>query len=146
MNESEASQLAARTGGEPFAIDVYCDDDSHSEQPYDVLTFVINPVDQPPMWDIYVESKKWRRGHGQQRIRAHADSRVVLRGNRRLTDDEITADIFADPEVRVRYRLRCERCRRSLRFRGEKLHPVLDRKALDGLPRISLARLAAIVS
>ena len=146
MNEAEASQLAARTGGTPFAIDVYCDDGSHSPEEQDVLTFAINPVDQPPIWTIYAASKKWRHGHGQQLTKAHADARVALRGNRPLTDEEITADTYADPEVRVRYRLSCNRCDRPYRFLGDKLHPVLDRMALGGVPRISLARLAATVT
>jgi hypothetical protein len=146
VNKPEASQLAARTGGGPYAVDVYCDDGSHRETSYRVTTFVIDPLDQPPMWDIYVDSRKWRRGHGQQLTKAHADARVVLRGDRRLTDDEISADTFADPDVRVRYRLLCGLCDRSVELRGEKLHPVLDQIALGGLPHIRLARLAAIVS
>lgn len=145
MNESDAHQLAARTGGSPYAVDVYCDD-GHPETLYAVITFVIDPLDQPPIWTIYRGSKKWRHGHGQQLTKAHTDARVVLRGDRRLTDDEITANILADPDVRVRYRLPCHLCGRSEELRGEKLHPVLDRMALGGLQRIRLVQLAAIVS
>lgn len=144
MNASQASQLAAHTGGAPFAIDVYCDDDSHREKPWDV-SFIIDPRHQPPMWDVYQRSERWRRGHGQQPIRAHSDARVVLRGNYRLTDDEITADIFADPQVRIRYRLQCDLCGTSREFRGEKLHPVLDQMALGGARRIRMVRLAAMI-
>lgn len=143
MNQSEAQQLAARTGGAPFAIDVYCDD-SHPEKPWDV-SFIIDPAHQPPMWDVYRESQRWRRGHGQQLTGAHSDVRVVLRGNYRLTDDEITADIFADSQVRIRYRLQCDLCGASREFRGERLHPVLDQMALGGARRICMVRLAAMI-
>lgn len=146
MDASEASRLAERTGGAAFAIDVYCDDESHAQRRWDITTFVIDPSHTPPTWGLYAESKKWRSGHGQQLTRAHADTRVVLRGNRRLTGDALTDDSLADPEVRVRYRLRCKLCGRSDEFRGEKMHVALDRMALGGVSHVSLARLAAILS
>lgn len=145
MNESEARQLAAATGGAPFTIDVYCDDASHLDATWDVAFLVIDPVADPPQWGIYSASTRWRRGHGQQSIKAQADLRVVLRGDRRLTDDEIIPEVLADPEVRIRYQFPCQLCGKRLELRGERVHPVLDQMALGGMGRIRLARLGAIV-
>jgi hypothetical protein len=148
-----ARQLAARTGGTQFSIDVYCDDDSHSEIVWDVISFVIHPKHEPPSWGIYVETKRWRRGHGQQILRTPKDARVLLRGDHTLAEDEIASEpsIFDNTCGRVRYRLACEKCQRMLgqrrrpplELKGEKLDQVLDRLALEGVSRISLAGLAA---
>jgi hypothetical protein len=68
---------------------------------------------------VYTETTKWRRSDGSQIIKAGSDTRVVLRGDQRLTDDEIATDVMADPQVRVRYKLECPHCRRTVPLRGE---------------------------
>jgi hypothetical protein len=171
MNAEDAAQLLARTNGWCI-IDIYCDDKSHAGGVYpgrDALSFVLDARQDPPRWSMYVESKKWQRGHGTQTAKPPRDVRAVLIGNRRIDDDiEVDPRMREIPGTRTRYRLYCKECTQKRKFGktrpdqiidetvlAERLHRVLDVVALNaeqdddvdcvnpGVLRIGLAELVA---
>lgn len=115
-------------------VEVYCDEPSHAGRPWVIERFARLADEWLPLPGLLDGDTPLRRD-ADLHSRVDADTGAYLNG-----------DITGPATVRDTYRLRCYRCGREARVRGDSLGPVFDRIADAGVLRISLRSLGAIVT
>jgi len=140
--------------GRAWSVEVYCQEQSHAERPYDIGKFYLRIFSGYPveLWAWEPRRRRHRRGRSAALRRQRQQGTSVFHpGPQHLIGDTLLPEVHNGKfrGVEMRYPLKCNACNLSLPWRQvrpreeDRLQIELDKRAIAGLSRVALSELVA---